>query len=132
MNDTTNRRRRKRLVLDQAKLSRAQKILGAESESETVERALDFVIGEEARDRKSTRLNSSHANISYAVFCLKKKKSPRNPPGTIRLPYTSYCLSVPLLSPTPNTDSLLCSSYPYIPHYYHRRCFSGPTFIAST
>src|SRR3712207_9104255 len=26
------------------------------------------------RDRKSTRLNSSHANISYAVFCLKKKK----------------------------------------------------------
>src|SRR5258707_5493961 len=31
-------------------------------------------IGRE-RDRKSTRLNSSHANISYAVFCLKKKKS---------------------------------------------------------
>src|SRR3712207_7929733 len=29
---------------------------------------------EKALDRKSTRLNSSHANISYAVFCLKKKK----------------------------------------------------------
>src|SRR3712207_8639575 len=29
------------------------------------------------RDRKSTRLNSSHANISYAVFCLKKKKHPQ-------------------------------------------------------
>src|SRR5258707_10963874 len=29
------------------------------------------------RDRKSTRLNSSHANISYAVFCLKKKKKTR-------------------------------------------------------
>src|SRR3712207_7452058 len=29
-------------------------------------------------DRKSTRLNSSHANISYAVFCLKKKKKPRS------------------------------------------------------
>src|SRR3712207_8183118 len=28
------------------------------------------------QDRKSTRLNSSHANISYAVFCLKKKKKP--------------------------------------------------------
>src|SRR3712207_6965539 len=27
-----------------------------------------------SRDRKSTRLNSSHANISYAVFCLKKKQ----------------------------------------------------------
>src|SRR3712207_8344033 len=31
--------------------------------------------GELLQDRKSTRLNSSHANISYAVFCLKKKKS---------------------------------------------------------
>src|SRR3712207_7333372 len=30
-------------------------------------------------DRKSTRLNSSHANISYAVFCLKKKKQPSSP-----------------------------------------------------
>src|SRR5438445_6621443 len=29
-------------------------------------------------DRKSTRLNSSHANISYAVFCLKKKKKKRD------------------------------------------------------
>src|SRR5258707_9070639 len=29
-------------------------------------------------DRKSTRLNSSHANISYAVFCLKKKKKKEN------------------------------------------------------
>src|SRR3712207_8710763 len=33
-------------------------------------------------DRKSTRLNSSHANISYAVFCLKKKK--------ITTPYTMF------------------------------------------
>src|SRR3712207_8908499 len=31
-------------------------------------------LGLAPRDRKSTRLNSSHANISYAVFCLKKKK----------------------------------------------------------
>src|SRR3712207_7479742 len=30
--------------------------------------------GKVSQDRKSTRLNSSHANISYAVFCLKKKK----------------------------------------------------------
>src|SRR3712207_8561608 len=30
------------------------------------------------QDRKSTRLNSSHANISYAVFCLKKKKPTQN------------------------------------------------------
>src|SRR3712207_9051181 len=31
-----------------------------------------------SRDRKSTRLNSSHANISYAVFCLKKKTNTNN------------------------------------------------------
>src|SRR3712207_7223725 len=39
--------------------------------------------GELEQDRKSTRLNSSHANISYAVFCLKKKT--KIPP---LLPYT--------------------------------------------
>src|SRR2546429_5489031 len=33
-----------------------------------------------ARDRKSTRLNSSHGYISYAVFCLKKKKNPYTNP----------------------------------------------------
>src|SRR5688572_31797553 len=39
-----------------------------------------------ARDRKSTRLNSSHSQISYAVFCLKKKKKTQNP--TIKTPTT--------------------------------------------
>src|SRR5258707_10633855 len=34
---------------------------------------------EDELDRKSTRLNSSHANISYAVFCLKKKKKKTTP-----------------------------------------------------
>src|SRR3712207_7156185 len=34
------------------------------------------VLEEHRTDRKSTRLNSSHANISYAVFCLKKKNRP--------------------------------------------------------
>src|SRR5947209_16452764 len=33
------------------------------------------------RDRKSTRLNSSHANISYAVFCLKKKNNASKSPN---------------------------------------------------
>src|SRR3712207_8313944 len=36
--------------------------------------AADGVRRDQRADRKSTRLNSSHANISYAVFCLKKKK----------------------------------------------------------
>src|SRR3712207_7265688 len=38
-------------------------------------------------DRKSTRLNSSHANISYAVFCLKKKTTPHS-----HLSYAVFCL----------------------------------------
>src|SRR2546429_3712045 len=36
--------------------------------------------GKQPRDRKSTRLNSSHGYISYAVFCLKKKKTPTHVP----------------------------------------------------
>src|SRR3712207_8482589 len=36
-------------------------------------------------DRKSTRLNSSHANISYAVFCLKKKKQNHHVPNHKRI-----------------------------------------------
>src|SRR3712207_7707903 len=45
--------------------------------TETMERATPrerTLFGFPGIDRKSTRLNSSHANISYAVFCLKKKK----------------------------------------------------------
>src|SRR3712207_7658194 len=38
-----------------------------------------------AADRKSTRLNSSHANISYAVFCLKKKTITLHPPLSTRV-----------------------------------------------
>src|SRR2546430_7418532 len=36
-------------------------------------------------DRKSTRLNSSHSQISYAVFCLKKKKKNNHKPNTVML-----------------------------------------------
>src|SRR5438445_1080426 len=38
------------------------------------------------QDRKSTRLNSSHANISYAVFCLKKKKKKKRDFNSIATP----------------------------------------------
>src|SRR5688572_32684685 len=37
------------------------------------------LVGGRRPDRKSTRLNSSHSQISYAVFCLKKKKTPLHP-----------------------------------------------------
>src|SRR3712207_7567151 len=45
-------------------------------DEQALRRALAYLVErhEVLRDRKSTRLNSSHANISYAVFCLKKKK----------------------------------------------------------
>src|SRR3712207_7239829 len=52
--------------------------MGAVYKSEDTKRNAALVAVKEMRtdieDRKSTRLNSSHANISYAVFCLKKKK----------------------------------------------------------
>src|SRR2546429_5926630 len=56
----------------------------AELEQEVATNAGQKVIGLERRlgDRKSTRLNSSHGYISYAVFCLKKKKiSPFSAPA---------------------------------------------------
>src|SRR3712207_8051752 len=51
----------------------------------------------QGRDRKSTRLNSSHANISYAVFCLKKKntmKSPRESTPTQPVPFSTAWINI--------------------------------------
>src|SRR3712207_7822507 len=53
---------------------------GADGEVQTDQRAAPF-----PEDRKSTRLNSSHANISYAVFCLKKKTEERIHAALVRL-----------------------------------------------
>src|SRR3712207_8706076 len=52
-----------------------QRVGGQVGFSKMMEYAKKFGLGEPTgiKDRKSTRLNSSHANISYAVFCLKKK-----------------------------------------------------------
>src|SRR5947209_16771205 len=46
----------------------------AEARDHLVEDQELYGVRPDLTDRKSTRLNSSHANISYAVFCLKKKK----------------------------------------------------------
>src|SRR3712207_7569473 len=67
----------------------AQPLLLTTGEAGTgaVQAVLDLVpqVGPAERaDRKSTRLNSSHANISYAVFCLKKKKARAATPPTSR------------------------------------------------
>src|SRR5688500_12424820 len=53
MSNTTSQRRNKHLILDQAKLKKAQKVLGAKTETEAVERALDSVIDEDERNRRA-------------------------------------------------------------------------------
>src|SRR3712207_7870118 len=61
-----------------------------DDEGNVVDRVYDSqgnLMDERVVDRKSTRLNSSHANISYAVFCLKKKN------------IIHQCIAYPVLSP---------------------------------
>src|SRR3712207_8088268 len=53
----------------------------------------------DAEDRKSTRLNSSHANISYAVFCLKKKNKRILPTSSLLL--TNSSILLPPAAPCP-------------------------------
>src|SRR3712207_7347992 len=62
-------------ILSSDKLRTAARLMSAIDRSPTL--GLFYRPGSVSKDRKSTRLNSSHANISYAVFCLKKKKYPK-------------------------------------------------------
>src|SRR5688572_32561677 len=55
-------------------------------------------------DRKSTRLNSSHSQISYAVFCLKKKKQKNNHPEQYQFPNLSHQIDCQILTPTTATS----------------------------
>src|SRR3712207_8092966 len=61
-------------VADVHEIADAGAVGGVEVVAEDLRRTPLGDPAEHHRDRKSTRLNSSHANISYAVFCLKKKK----------------------------------------------------------
>src|SRR5258708_19160904 len=75
------RRRLHRLECDRSRRQRTETSRGADSPDRSeykVRAALSAQV--QAEDRKSTRLNSSHQIISYAVFCLKKKKkgAPQN------------------------------------------------------
>src|SRR6202041_1976435 len=83
------------------------------------------------RDRKSTRLNSSHVEISYAVFCLKKKttkmgrRSSIFPSPTVKLSYVNF----PCISP-------LCPTLPFTFFFIHPRTpdiflFPPPAFFPS-
>src|SRR2546422_1436487 len=72
------------LLTQKEEIALARKVRAGDQEAmqELVKRNLRFVISVakkyQNRDRKSTRLNSSHGYISYAVFCLKKKKRSKN------------------------------------------------------
>src|SRR3712207_8059917 len=61
------------LHLERGRLSLHRRTLDQEAGPLDLLLHLLHAVGDLAEDRKSTRLNSSHANISYAVFCLKKK-----------------------------------------------------------
>src|SRR2546422_1865663 len=63
-------------ILVPAHIGRVASVLGPDREMEQTNIRTDHVLDgvEDGGDRKSTRLNSSHGYISYAVFCLKKKK----------------------------------------------------------
>src|SRR2546429_5591273 len=65
-------------------------------------------------DRKSTRLNSSHGYISYAVFCLKKKKNISSIHFVLVLRFFSLSLITPALQPSPL--AIYCSSSPHFIH----------------
>src|SRR2546430_12187257 len=69
---------------------------GGETAGPTKEASMNNVnlAGRLTQDRKSTRLNSSHSQISYAVFCLKKKKQTTSSP--IRL--TPHVCAIPHLT----------------------------------
>src|SRR2546429_6361406 len=76
------------------------------------------------RDRKSTRLNSSHGYISYAVFCLKKKKDTHNPPT---LHNQDHAPSVPITH-HPNATKRRCT---YAPAYNHPTAATIPHAYAT-
>src|SRR5256886_2900990 len=73
------------------------------------------------KDRKSTRLNSSHSQISYAVFCLKKKKEtrtrrptmPKSHPNAMPSPPHPSDLSLP--SAAPSYSAVTAPSCPTLP-----------------
>src|SRR5256885_11730555 len=81
----------------------------AQADMEVVGEAADgpaAVRGARATDRKSTRLNSSHLVISYAVFCLKKKKNTTHPaPDIVHSRWPAQSFTTSPASPEPRAVS---------------------------
>src|SRR5690349_24171580 len=62
------------LPISSVSITKCAQVPGSSWSSESATSAANVLYADE-KDRKSTRLNSSHVEISYAVFCLKKKKN---------------------------------------------------------
>src|SRR5256885_3179858 len=73
-------------------------------DGELTHRYLQPALSTNDADRKSTRLNSSHLVISYAVFCLKKKKN-RALPGLRELRYLSFPAAIVIATLCSTTDA---------------------------
>src|SRR3712207_7021919 len=71
VDESGHERPRRRQQQEDERRRHVARVEAAQAEGE--ELVVQAEPGQEPEDRKSTRLNSSHANISYAVFCLKKK-----------------------------------------------------------
>src|SRR2546429_3630806 len=77
------------------------------------------------RDRKSTRLNSSHGYISYAVFCLKKKKTTQHPLSPqhdthLLVSFHSYSLSEYCLSYVCTPETSCSTASPAVDYHSQR------------
>src|SRR2546430_3669390 len=81
-------------------------------------------------DRKSTRLNSSHSQISYAVFCLKKKKK-KQISTTCGKSRTTLPLSSQYREDKSDTSSQQPHCHVY-PHTTTTQCSDAPTAMATT
>src|SRR5256884_6568510 len=70
------------------------------------------------RDRKSTRLNSSHGYISYAVFCLKKKKEMNPYIVQARSAFYIHTDSISSGTKQGTSDEIFLQLYPDEPHFF--------------
>src|SRR5689334_24153241 len=95
-------------------------------------RVVDLRVGLQQRDRKSTRLNSSHSSISYAVFCLKKKNClllshPTETAHTFSAHHHASALSLPQRHPPNPPPHAHISDHPAA-HQLHQ-CTPAPTSL---
>src|SRR5256886_8944527 len=107
---------RNRRVRQRPCTPRISLIIAAHNEARAIARRLE-------KDRKSTRLNSSHSQISYAVFCLKKKKNPAR--TTSQHPTTLQRHPLQFLRLSPQSPPRSISRHPQCRCARHTRIISA-------